>query len=87
MKTILGEVIEMLLEAPDSQLDSSVFPLIEGWDNPPTSLQILEVLDKCVYYGLASGFVIDILDTLLNDRLEDEGKTLHDIEELATWRV
>ena len=46
---------EALLKAPDSQLDACMFPLIEKWDDNPTALQILEVLDECIYSALASG--------------------------------
>ena len=54
---------EALLKAPDSQLDACMFPLIEKWDDNPTALQILEVLDECIYSALASGFVIVLLSS------------------------
>jgi DNA-binding transcriptional ArsR family regulator len=76
----------MLLQAPDSQLDHSMFPLIEKWDEEPTSLQILEVLDQCIFAALASGFTVTVLQAMLNQTLVKEKQTLDDILPQATWR-
>jgi hypothetical protein len=78
---------EGLLSAPDGQLDPSLFPLIETWDDEPTSLQILEVLDQCIFCALASGFVVAFLQTMYDLALKKEGKTHADNEPLATWRT
>jgi len=75
-----------LQEASDRQLDASMFPLIQKWDNPPTSLQVLEVLDQCIYASLASGFVVELLQIMYDDRLKAEGKTHEQNVPLATWR-
>ena len=77
---------EQLLKAPDSQLDACIFPLIEKWDDEPTSLQILEVLDECIYSALASGFVIVLLENLLDIAMKRENTTLDDIVLYAVWR-
>jgi hypothetical protein len=76
-----------LLTAPESQLDASMKPLIEKWDDKPTALQILEVLDHCIYAALASGFVIKMLQTLLDIAMTNEQVKLEDLVPLATWRV
>lgn len=81
-----AQLKKILLEAPDSMLDASVFPLIEKWDDTPTSLQVLEVLDYCVYSSLASEFVVRLLEGLLYTRLDAECRTLHEIEPEAYWR-
>lgn len=78
---------QMLLTAPDTQLDSCMFPLIEKWDDEPTSLQILEVLDQCIFSALASGFVVGLLQTLYDAACKREGKTHEDNVPFATWRV
>ena len=78
---------EALLKAPDSQLDSSMFPLIEKWDDEPTPIQILEVLDKCIFASLASGFTIVLLENLLDMALKREKTTLEEVVKLATWRT
>ena len=84
----MSDLKSMLLMAPDTQLDAQMFPLIEKWDEPqPTSLQILEVLDHCIFASLASGFVVSLLQELYNARLKTEGKTHEDNVPLATWRT
>lgn len=77
---------EMLLTAPDGQLDHSLFATIEQWDDEPTGLQVLEVLDKSIHCALASSFVIKVLNIFLDQALERENKTLEDLVPLATWR-
>lgn len=79
-------LLELLCEAPESQLDASMVTLMRSWEGTPTSLQILEVLDQCTYGALASDFVLSVLDAMLNLRLEEEGKTMEEIVPLATWR-
>jgi len=81
-----SDIKRLMLEAPDGQLDPSMFPLIEAWGNPPSSLQILEVIDHCIHAGLASGFTVSAFQTLLRIRLIEEGKKLEDITPFATWR-
>lgn len=82
----MSVLIETLLEAPDSELDACMFPLIEKWNDPPTSLQVLEVLDECVHSALANGFVITLFEALLDKCLAIENKTIDDILPSATWR-
>lgn len=77
---------DLLLEAPDDQLDASMFPLIKAWDENPTSLQVLEVLDHCAHAALASDFTMAALDIILQMRLQEEGKVMEDIVKDATWR-
>ncbi len=78
---------ELMLLAPESQLDNSIKPLIEKWRDPPQSLEILEVLDKVIYTGTASGFVVQLLEQYLNQTLKEEHKTLMEITQLAIWRT
>ena len=83
----MRDLKQMLLAAPDGQLDSSMFPLIEKWDDQPKAIQILEVLDKCIYYALASGFVIGALEVMLDAAMKSENVTLEQLVPLAVWRV
>jgi hypothetical protein len=78
---------ELLLQAPNSQLDHSLFPLIEKWDDPATALQILEVLDQCINAALASGFTVSLLQNIYNGALLHEDKDHEDVVKLATWRI
>lgn len=82
----MTSISELLLTAPDEHLDPQMKPLIEKWDDPPTSLQILEVLDHCVYSSLASGFVVSTLQTLYSGALHKEGKMHDDNIQHTTWR-
>lgn len=82
----MSTIKEMLLTAPNEQLDPCMFPIIERWSDEPTSLQLLEVIDKCIYASLASGFVVSLLQTLLEVAMERENVTLDDITPLAVWR-
>lgn len=78
---------DMLLQAPATQLDHSMFPLIEKWSDPETALQVLEVLDQCIYAALASGFTVTFLQSLYDVALTRENTTHEDIVKLATWRT
>lgn len=82
----MKELTQLLLQAPDSQLDSSVKPLIEKWSNPPTALQILEVADKVVYGSLGSDFTVQVLNVVLEDAISREQTTLSEVVKQATWR-
>lgn len=82
----MKELKNMLLQAPDNQLDKSMKPLIEKWDDNATSIQILEVIDHCVHGGLASGFTMNLLNTIYDLALKDEGKVHEDNIPFAVWR-
>jgi len=77
---------DTLLKAPDSQLDVSMRPLIKKWDDEPTALQILQVLDMCIFGSLASGFTVQLLQTMYDEAIRREGTTREAVEKLATWR-
>lgn len=77
---------QMFLEAPDNHIDSNLRPMIEEWSDPPTSLQMLKVLDAMVYGGSASGFVISVLDDLMRKAIVQEGTTFSNIVSQAHWR-
>ena len=77
---------ELLLAAPGTQLDSCLFPIIDGWDDKPKAIQILEVLDKVIYASLGSGFTVALLQALYREALKKEGKTSKEVEALAIWR-
>lgn len=80
------EIKSLLQQAPNEQLDACMQPLIAAWDDPPTCLQVLEVLDHCAHSALASDFTMGVLNIMLEMRLNDEQKTMQDITPLATWR-
>ena len=79
-------IAEELLKLSEHSLDASMKPLVEKWSDPPTSIQILEVLDRCIFSSLASGSIIIILQCCYQEALLREGKKHEDNEPLATWR-
>jgi hypothetical protein len=82
----MKEVIERLLEAPDTQIDASMKPLLRKWSDPPTPIQILEVLDRCIFSSLASGFVIQVLQLLYDGSCTANGTTHEEVVKEAYWR-
>jgi hypothetical protein len=82
----IGKLAELLLSFSDSQLDACTHPLIRKWDEEPTSFQILEVLDKCIYSSLASSFVISALQVTYDLACKRESTTHEEVVKLATWR-
>jgi hypothetical protein len=79
-------IVEYLMNAPDTQLDKAMKLLIAKWSDPPTPLQILEVLDHCIYGSLASGFVVTLLQTSYDIVCKKDGVTHEDVVKNATWR-
>lgn len=77
---------KVLLAAPSNQLDDSVKPLLEAWDDPPTPLQVLEVVDKCVRSALASGFALSTLQGVYEMVCRHNGVTHEEVVKQATWR-
>jgi len=82
----MSKITKMLLTAPDSSLDSTMKPLIQKWSNPPLPLEVLEVLDQCVNGGLASGFVVMLLENMFADSCLRSGCTQDSVYGAATWR-
>ena len=77
---------QYLLSAPDSQLDAQMKPYIEKWGTLPKTLEILEVLDYVIHGSLASGFVVTLLQVLLDQAIERVGTTYEAVVALASWR-
>ena len=82
----MRELVDLLLKAPDSQLDASMKPLIEKWSDPPKAIEILEVLDHCIHGSLASGFLVAALQAVYASTLKAEGTTHEALLPRATWR-
>jgi hypothetical protein len=80
------EMVKHLLDAPDTQLDAAMKPLIEKWADPATPLQILEVLDHCIHGSLASGFVVTLLQIMYDTACKREGTTHEEVLKGAAWR-
>ena len=79
------EFIDTILDAPDSQLDESVFEDIKGWNLEPTSLDILFVLDKIVYASLGSEFTVTMFGMLLAQSLIEEKMSMDELLSQRDW--
>lgn len=75
-----------LLKAPGTQLDASMLPYIQKWEDIPKAIDILFVLDRCIHASLASGFVVALLQLQYNIALERENLRHEQLEPLAVWR-
>lgn len=82
----MNDYKQMLLAAPDAQIDASAKALLVKWDEPPKALQILELLDHCVFCASASAYAINVLDIILDITCSAEGTTREKVVQLATWR-
>ena len=82
----MNDFVKILLEAPDSQIDSTIKPLIEKWDEQPTPIQILEVLDHCIHASLASGMVVQVLQIIYADACKKNNTSHEEVVKFATWR-
>ena len=82
----MTNLTELLLTAPDEQLDARMKPLIKKWSSPPKSIEVLEVLDRCVHSSHASKLAIQVLETVLQESLDKEKITYDNCVENAHWR-
>lgn len=83
----MDELKELLLQAPDGQLDKGIKPLIEKWSEPPKALEVLEVLDQCVHGGLASPFTMMVIENIMNEAIKTENTKYEEVVKQATWRT
>ena len=77
---------ELFSDAPDSHLDKSMVDLIKSWDDNPTPLQLLEVIDKCIYSSLCSGFVLGIMQSVYDAELKRLNIIHEKLVPFAVWR-
>jgi hypothetical protein len=82
----MREFVDLLMNAPDNLLDASLKPKIGAWSEPPTSLQILEVLDFAIRGALASSVVVSVLESVYSQRLDEEKTTHEEVVKNAMWR-
>ena len=82
----MNELKQLLLDAPEDQIDAGARQSIATWSEPPKALEIFRTLDECVYGAMASGFVVQVLETMLVVQSKGENLTRDQLEELAVWR-
>lgn len=86
MEEGVASIRKHLLEAEESTISASLKPLIEKWSNNPTPVEVLEVLDRCIFSSLSNGFVIRLLQMLYENMLISHDTTNEEVIKLATWR-
>ena len=81
-------LIENFLDAPEGHMDASMKPkfkaLAENLDRK--AVDLLRIIDECVYGSLCSDFSVYVLNTTWKAMLEKEGKTQEQGFAEATWR-
>ena len=82
----MNELKQLLLDAPEDQIDAGARHSIATWSEPPKALEIFRTLDECVYGAMTSGFVVQVLETMLVVQSKEENLTRAQLEELAIWR-
>lgn len=77
----------LLLEAPDTQLDPKLQPLIRSWGDVPTAHQLLSLL-RTIEKGeaRASAFSVRLLKLLYDNALTNERTTHAEVEQEAGQR-
>ena len=82
----MNELKQLLLDAPEDQIDAGARQSIATWSEPPKALEIFRTLDECAYGAMTSGFVVQVLETMLVVQSKEENLTRAQLEELAIWR-
>lgn len=82
----MDECAKILCSVSDREMDPRAKALIRKWADPPRALEILQVLDACVYAALTSDFWVKAMDIMLNEACEREKVTRADLLAQATWR-
>jgi hypothetical protein len=77
---------DLLLQAPDSQIDAQLKNLIGKWSETPKSIEVLESLDHCVRYSSGSDFVVSVLRAILEQSMKVENTDYDTVVSQATWR-
>ena len=83
------EFIEKLLNSPGghrADIDDIAKDDIRKWSSPPTALEILHTLDICAYGSLASGFVMQLFNMMLHEKIKLENTTYEEVVKNAHWR-
>ena len=81
-----SDIKQHLLTAPTTEVDLSLRYMIQKWSEPPKSLEILEVLDAAVFSSSGSGFVVRLLELMLEHAIASENVTYEEVVKQATWR-
>ena len=79
-------LVAFLKAAPHGEIDTFAVDKMKTWGELPSSLEVLEILDMCIYGALASPIAITAIKQLYSYLLESENKTHDDNVPYAHWR-
>jgi len=82
----LTDLVAFLKAAPHSEIDKFAVAKMETWSELPTSLEVLEVYDMCIYGALASPIAMTAISYLYSYLLKSENKVHDDNVPHAPWR-
>ena len=77
---------DLLLQAPNNELDSVAKVWISKWGDKPDPASILYVLDMCVNGSLCTDFCITVMDAMLKEVIREENTTMEEVVKNAHWR-
>lgn len=77
---------QMWQAAPDDQLDKGLQDIVGRWDDSPTPIQILELLDAVIHGGAGSGFTVSALQLMYSSACAKNEVKHEEVVQLATWR-
>lgn len=81
-----NELKQLLLQAPENQIDPYIKNYIRLWPEDPSSIDILYVLDLGIKKSQVSDFVVKILEIMLKESLIKEKITYDELLNKAHWR-
>jgi hypothetical protein len=80
------QLINVLLAYDDRSFDPSMKTLVQKWSIPIKPIELLEVIDRCVFGSLCSGVVLSGLQLVYDRQLEVFGLTHENVVKEAVWR-
>lgn len=78
----MQSLFDLLINAPEDQLDQFVRDDIKAWGSDPTAFQILETLDKVVWASGATDFAVGVMNIILRSKIEEMGLTYQQFVQL-----
>lgn len=77
---------DMLLQGSERSIDAHPRWVITKFDDKPTAIQWLELLDSIVRYASADPFVHRVAEIMFEQAMKEEAVTRDDLAPLAWWR-
>jgi hypothetical protein len=82
----MQNIRNVLLAAPPEHLHPSILCYIKKWSDVPKAIEVLQVLDLCIFSSLGSDFAIRLLQLVYDSALEIENIVHEEVLINAHWR-